>query len=69
MDEPVPPTLDPPEGHRCALCGEHAAYGFGPPGFSLQPAEAWYCGTHRHEGERAWAARYRPSGGGAGWFI
>jgi hypothetical protein len=32
---------------------------FGPPGFPLQPAEAWYCGTHRHEGERAWAARYR----------
>jgi hypothetical protein len=42
------------------VCGEDAAYGFGPPGFPLQPAEAWYCGAHRAEGERAWAARYRP---------
>jgi hypothetical protein len=30
----------------------------GPPGFPLQPAEAWYCGAHRHEGE--WPGR-RPS--------
>jgi hypothetical protein len=51
------------------MCGETAPYGFGPPGFPLQPAEAWYCGSHREEGERVWAARYRPSGGGAGWFI
>jgi hypothetical protein len=54
-----PPTLDPPESRRCAVCGEGASYGFSPPGFPLQPAEAWYCGTHREEGERAWAARYR----------
>jgi hypothetical protein len=60
MDEPIRPTLDPPELHRCAMCGEHASYGFGPPGFPLQPVEAWYRGSHRREGERAWAARYRP---------
>ena len=58
MDEPVTPIFDAPESRRCAVCGEHASYGFGPPGFPLQPAEAWYCGLHRHEGERAWAARY-----------
>ena len=58
MDEPIP-VFDPPEGYRCAVCGEHALHGFGPPGFPLQPAEAWYCGTHREEGERAWVARYR----------
>jgi hypothetical protein len=52
--------IDPPAMRRCAVCGEGASYGFGPPGFSLQPAEAWYCGAHRHEGERVWAARYRP---------
>jgi hypothetical protein len=43
------------------VCGEGAPYGFGPPGFPLQPAEAWYCGTHREEGERVWAARYHSS--------
>jgi hypothetical protein len=59
MDEPVSP-VDPPGSRRCAVCGEAAPYGFGPPSFPLQPAEAWYCGTHRQEGERAWAARYRP---------
>ena len=53
MDEHIRPTLDPPESRR----GEGAAYGFGPPGFPLQPAEAWYCGSHRVEGERRWAAR------------
>ena len=68
MDEPTPETPSS-EGRRCAVCGESAPYGFGPPGFPLQPAEAWYCGAHREEGERVWAARYRPSGGGAGWFI
>ena len=61
MDEATP-VFDPPEGRRGAVCGEHAPYGFGPPGFPpkaqgsgtpLQPAEAWYCGSHRHEGERA----------------
>ena len=66
MDEPIP-SVDPPESRRCAICGETASYyGFSPPGFPLQPAEAWYCGAHRQEGERAWTARYRPSGGGAG---
>jgi hypothetical protein len=61
MDEPTPP-LHPPEIRRCAICGEPwASYGFGPPGFPLQPAEAWYCATDREEGERRWAARYRGS--------
>jgi hypothetical protein len=61
MDEPTP-ILDPPEGNRCAVCGVGASYGFGPPGFPLQPAEAWYSSTHREEGERAWTARYgRPA--------
>jgi hypothetical protein len=55
MDEPTP-VLDPPSPRRCAVCGEGAPYGFGPPGFPLQPAEAWYCGQHREEGERARAA-------------
>jgi hypothetical protein len=64
MDEPTP-ILDPPESYRCTICGEGASYGFGPPGFPLQPAEAWYCGSHREEGERAWAARYRPTSGGS----
>jgi hypothetical protein len=68
MDEPAP-TLDPPESRRCAVCGEGAPYGFGPPGFPRQPAEAWYCGTHRDDGERAWAARYRPSPSGLGGLI
>jgi hypothetical protein len=35
-------------------------------GVAVGPAEAWYCGPHRHEGERAWAARYRPSPSGLG---
>jgi hypothetical protein len=59
MDVPIRPTLAPPELHRCAVCGEHGSYGFGSPGFPLQPVEAWYCGTHQEEGERRWAARYR----------
>jgi hypothetical protein len=58
MDEPIP-AIDPAEARRCTVCGEHASYGFSPLGFPLQPAEAWYCGSHRHQGERAWAARYR----------
>jgi hypothetical protein len=62
MDEPPPPPVDPPSPRRCAVCGEDAAFGFGPPG----SAEAWYCGTHRQDGERAWAARYRPSPSGLG---
>ena len=52
MHEPIP-EIDPPESRRCAICGETASYyGFSPPGFPLQPAEAWYCGAHRQEGER-----------------
>ena len=50
MDEPIRPTLDPLESRRCAVCGEGASYGFGAPGFPLQPAEAWYCGRHEGEG-------------------
>jgi hypothetical protein len=60
-----PPEITPPESRRCAVCGEFARYYFGAREGSLQTAEGWYCGTHLHEGERAWAAR-RPSNGGAG---
>jgi hypothetical protein len=59
MDEPIP-SVDPPEARHCAVCGEVARHGFGQPGFPLQPAEEWYCGAHRAEGERAWAARAIP---------
>ena len=58
MDEPMAPDVDPPESRRCAVCGEYASYGFSPPGFPLQPAEARYCGTHRDHGDQRWAARY-----------
>jgi len=34
---------------------------FGPPGFLLQPADAWFCGPHRQDGERLSVARYRPN--------
>jgi hypothetical protein len=57
MDEPTP-DIDP-DIRRCAICGDRASYGFGPPGSPAQPANAWYCATHREEGERRWAARYR----------
>lgn len=61
MDEPTQ-VIDPPEVRRCAICGAGgAAFGFGPPGGPVQPAEAWYCGAHREEGERRWAARYHGS--------
>jgi hypothetical protein len=62
MDEPV----TPPESRRCAVCGELARYYFGAGGCPSETAEGWYCGTHLHEGERLWAARSRPSGGGTG---
>jgi hypothetical protein len=54
-------NVDPPrENRHCAVCGAvHASFGFGPPG-SLA-AELWYCGQHRQDGERAWAARYHPT--------
>jgi hypothetical protein len=65
MDEPTP-IFDPPEGHRCAVCGEGARYYFGAPASPSHTAEGWYCGTYLHEGERAWAARYRPNSGGTG---
>ena len=63
MDEPTP-VIDPPESRHCAVCGEAASYGFGPPG-RFGPAEAWYCGAHREEGEQRWATRYGalPPGG------
>ena len=60
MDEPTP-FLDPPESHRCTVCGEGASFGFGAPGSPARPVEAWYCGSHREEGERLWTARYRSS--------
>jgi hypothetical protein len=47
MDEPTPEFDPPPELRRCAVCGEAASYGFGPPGGPVQPAGAWYCATHR----------------------
>jgi hypothetical protein len=65
MGDPPTPEIRPLEDRRCAVCGEAARYYFGAPGFHLQTAEGWYCGTHLHEGERAWAARYRPNNGGA----
>jgi hypothetical protein len=58
MDEPTP-VIDPPESRRCAICGEPwASYGFAPPGSPPQPADSWYCATHREEGDRRWSARY-----------
>jgi hypothetical protein len=56
MDAEPIPSVDPPEPHRCAVCGESAPYGFSAPGSPVQPAEDWYCGAHRGEGERLWAA-------------
>jgi hypothetical protein len=32
-----PPVTDPREGHRCSVCGEHAAYGFSRRGFRCNP--------------------------------
>ena len=61
MHEPIT-EMDAPEIQRCAVCGETASYGFGPPG-GFAAAETWYCADHREEGEQAWAARYRPPGG------
>ena len=58
-DDEMPHVDPPPETRRCAVCGsERASFGFGPPGVS--EADAWYCAEHRAEGERRWAARYRP---------
>jgi len=62
MDEPIT-DIDLPESRSCTVCGERASFGFGPPGNPALEAEAWYCGAHREEGERAWTARYRPTGG------
>jgi hypothetical protein len=62
MDEPIP-EMDRPEIRRCPVCGDRASFGFGPPGGTALDADAWYCGTHRDEGERRWTARYRPTGG------
>ena len=47
---------------RLCVYGESASFGFGPPGIPSLDAEAWYCDTHRQEGEQVWTARYRPSG-------
>jgi hypothetical protein len=47
-----------PVVHLCEICGEFGAFGYGPPGLLLQPAERWFCREHREEGERRWAARY-----------
>ena len=62
MSDPFP-DITPPVVRRCVFCGEVASYGFGPPGSSELDADAWYCGTHREEGERLWTARYRGGGG------
>jgi hypothetical protein len=53
-------SITPSEARRCAVCGEAAWHGFGPPGFPLQLAEAWYCSTHGDDGAGL-AARYRGS--------
>jgi hypothetical protein len=65
MNDPFP-DINPPEPPRCVVCGERASFGFGAPGNPAPDAEAWYCGAHRDEGERAWTARYWPTGGGPG---
>ena len=65
MEEPIP-EITSPESRRCAVCGERASFGFGAPGNPALEAEAWYCGAHREDGERAWTARYRPSPSGLG---
>ena len=57
MDEPSP-EIDPGMIRRCAVCGELASYGFGPPGGPVQQADAWYYGTHRQEGDRHWTQRH-----------
>lgn len=62
MDGSIP-EMAAPESRCCAVCGERASCGFGAPGNPALEAEAWYCGAHREEGERAWMARYRPTGG------
>ena len=62
MDEPITNT-DLCESRRCVVCGGRASFGFGPPGNLALDASAWFCGAHREEGERAWTARYRPTGG------
>jgi hypothetical protein len=57
MDDPTP-QLDPPEGHRLAVCREHAAYGF-TRRVSRCTRRGVVLRAHRQEGERTWAARYR----------
>lgn len=68
MDEPIT-EMAAPESRRCKVCGERASFGFRPPGNLALDADAWYCGAHREEGERACTARYRPTGGFAGSLL
>jgi hypothetical protein len=49
--EPIA-DVDPPDIRRCTVCGKIAPYGFDPPGFPLQPAEAGKSGYAGIEGER-----------------
>jgi hypothetical protein len=42
--------LDSPDIRRCTVCGASASFGFGPPGATMSPTDAWYCGEHRQEG-------------------
>jgi hypothetical protein len=60
MNDPFP-DIAPPPTRRCAVCGENASFGFGTPGNPAIEAEVVL--RHREEGERAWTARYRPTGG------
>ena len=60
MDDSPTPEITPLVSRRCAVCSERASFGFGPPGNPALDANAWYCGAHREEGERAWMALYRP---------
>lgn len=62
MDQPIT-DIGSPTSRHCAVCGETASFGFGPPGGPVLDADAWYCGAHREEGERLWTARYRPAAG------
>ena len=67
-DEPIA-NIAPLVSRRCTVCGERASFGFGAPGNPALDADAWYCGAHREEGERAWTARYRPTGGFGGSLL
>jgi hypothetical protein len=59
FDQPNPARVGlirmQPFEHYCAVCGRYAAFGFGCDFIKREPG-TWYCGEHRIEGERRWAA-------------